>query len=199
MSSDFYGGYNDFPGEHQRCWVHLLRDLHKLKEEHLGDEQVLEWAGEVRKLYDDAHSLLEEHELGPPTADEQTKQPYKRKQRERKYRRLVEGIARVGAQYADAKQYGQHGKKGNGNKQSQHPCHAMPCLVQEAAAPPGGVVPVRVSAWVILGQQPGRTLNPPRGGDAQGIGGYSIPKGQCHPHGACFPVRYLASQGSQPL
>jgi transposase len=133
MSSDFYGGYNDFPGEHQRCWVHLLRDLHKLKEEHPGDEQVLEWAGEVRKLYDDAHSLLEEHELGPPTADEQTKQPYKGLQREREYRRLVEGIARVGAQYADAKQYGQHGggkqgpqgKKGNGNKQSQHPCHTL--------------------------------------------------------------------------
>lgn len=125
MSSDFYGGYNDFPGEHQRCWVHLLRDLHKLKEEHPGDEQVLEWAEEVRKLYDDAHSLLEEHELGPPTADEQTKQPYKRKQREREYRRLVEGIARVVAQYADAKQYRQHGTKGNGNKQSQHPCHAL--------------------------------------------------------------------------
>lgn len=30
ISSDFYGGYNDFPGEHQRCWVHLLRDLHDM-------------------------------------------------------------------------------------------------------------------------------------------------------------------------
>ncbi len=120
LSTDFYAGYNDFPGEHQRCWVHLLRDLHKLKEEHPGDEQVLAWAGKVRKLYDDAHKLLEEHELGPPTADEGTKQPYKRKQREREYRWLVEGAARVGVQYADAKQYGK-----NGNKQSKHPCHAL--------------------------------------------------------------------------
>ena len=27
LVSDFYGGYNHLPGPHQRCWVHLLRDL----------------------------------------------------------------------------------------------------------------------------------------------------------------------------
>lgn len=31
LVTDFYGGYNDTPGgRHQRCWVHLLRDLHAL-------------------------------------------------------------------------------------------------------------------------------------------------------------------------
>src|SRR5215469_8735254 len=30
LGSDFYGGYNDTPGgRHQRCWAHLLRDLHE--------------------------------------------------------------------------------------------------------------------------------------------------------------------------
>jgi hypothetical protein len=120
MSSDFYGGYNDFPGEHQRCWVHLLRDLHKLKVEHPANKEVLAWATGVRKLYDDAHSLLEEQELGPPTTDERAKQPLKREQREREYRRLVEATAKLGAEYADAKQYGK-----NGHKESKHPCHAL--------------------------------------------------------------------------
>ena len=32
--SDFYGGYNAHLGLHQRCWVHLLRDIHELKEKH---------------------------------------------------------------------------------------------------------------------------------------------------------------------
>lgn len=31
LVSDFYGGYNDTPGgQHQRCWVHLLRDVRAL-------------------------------------------------------------------------------------------------------------------------------------------------------------------------
>jgi transposase len=33
LVTDFYGGYNDTPGgQHQRCWVHLLRDVHALAE-----------------------------------------------------------------------------------------------------------------------------------------------------------------------
>jgi len=35
LVTDFYGGYNDTPGgRHQRCWVHLLRDVHALGEAH---------------------------------------------------------------------------------------------------------------------------------------------------------------------
>jgi hypothetical protein len=30
--SDFACGYNRHPCQHQRCWVHLLRDLHDLRE-----------------------------------------------------------------------------------------------------------------------------------------------------------------------
>ncbi len=41
LVTDFYAAYNDLPCEHQRCWVHLLRDLHTLKEEHLEDQEVL--------------------------------------------------------------------------------------------------------------------------------------------------------------
>lgn len=42
--TDFYVGYNHLPGPHQRCWVHLLRDLHKLKEQHGKEVRVRQWA-----------------------------------------------------------------------------------------------------------------------------------------------------------
>ena len=32
LVSDFYGAYNVYQGPHQRCWVHLLRAMHQLKE-----------------------------------------------------------------------------------------------------------------------------------------------------------------------
>jgi len=57
LVTDFYAGYNGFAGEHQRCWAHLLRDLHALKEAHKQDQQVLEWAAQLRKLYDQAQAL----------------------------------------------------------------------------------------------------------------------------------------------
>ena len=31
LVSDFYAAYNLIPGRHQRCWTHLLRDLHELE------------------------------------------------------------------------------------------------------------------------------------------------------------------------
>lgn len=41
--SDFYGDYNALPGCKERCWVHFLRDLHKLREKSEKDvpQQVL--------------------------------------------------------------------------------------------------------------------------------------------------------------
>jgi transposase len=62
LGSDFYGGYNRYAGQHQRCWAHLLRDLHTLKENHAPDAGVVGWAQAVRALYDDAQAALD----GPP-------------------------------------------------------------------------------------------------------------------------------------
>jgi hypothetical protein len=56
LVSDFYVGYNNYAGPQQRCWAHLLRALHELKEEHAEDASVLTWAGEVRRVYDDAQA-----------------------------------------------------------------------------------------------------------------------------------------------
>lgn len=51
LVSDFYGGYNDLACPHQRCWVHLLRDLHELKEQWPHQDAVQSWIAEVDGLY----------------------------------------------------------------------------------------------------------------------------------------------------
>ena len=98
LVSDFYGGYNIYTGRHQRCWVHLLRDLHALKELHAAVPEVVAWAGAVRRIYDVAQRVLRAvPDL--PTA-----------QREQLYMRLWERVHMLGLQHAQAK---------------GHPCQAL--------------------------------------------------------------------------
>jgi transposase len=54
LGSDFYAGYNIYQGFHQRCWVHYLRDIHKLKDKYPNDEEVWRWAKAVKNVYDQA-------------------------------------------------------------------------------------------------------------------------------------------------
>lgn len=49
--SDFYAAYNQLPGGHQRCWAHLLRDLHTLKEEQAKSAAVAAWTEAVAAVY----------------------------------------------------------------------------------------------------------------------------------------------------
>ena len=57
--SDFYGAYNVYQGPHQRCWTHLLRDIHQLKEQHPQDLVLAKWAHAVREVYDHAQACPE--------------------------------------------------------------------------------------------------------------------------------------------
>jgi len=96
LISDFYGGYNDYACPHQRCWVHLLRDLHDLKEKQAKQEEVVTWAKQVKALYEQAVAskvagLAEE-------------------ERQAAYVQLVSDAKQLGAQYAQAK---------------KHPCQAL--------------------------------------------------------------------------
>jgi transposase len=88
LVTDFYAAYNLIPGPHQRCWVHLLGDLHDLKEAQATNPEVLEWATAVRQLYDDAHTWLVEHPA--PTLVE----------RRAEYNDLFTRACRLGEQYA---------------------------------------------------------------------------------------------------
>jgi len=101
LVSDFYAAYNDFAGEHQRCWAHLLRDVHQLKEEHKDNREVLQWAQQLRELYDTGQALVKGP--APPTSQ----------QRETTYTQAVESCAQLARQYANAKEH------------AAHPCHTL--------------------------------------------------------------------------
>lgn len=51
LVSDFYPGYNYHTGLKQRCWVHLLRDLHKLTVAWPQRRTLQRWAKRVNRLY----------------------------------------------------------------------------------------------------------------------------------------------------
>jgi hypothetical protein len=58
LVSDFYAGYNLYSGAHQRCWVHLLRDLHELRERNANDGTVVAWALAVKEQYQRAQEAV---------------------------------------------------------------------------------------------------------------------------------------------
>jgi transposase len=91
LVTDFYGAYNAYPGKHQRCWVHLLRLLHELKERHPHDAAVHAWARAVRRLSDRATAVV--HATDPPMPA----------QRQASYDRLVAVSHRLGLRHAQAK------------------------------------------------------------------------------------------------
>lgn len=65
LHSDFYAAYGGVASKHQYCWVHLLRDLHALKEQHPTAWHVVGWARAVRHLYDIACAVLQETSARP--------------------------------------------------------------------------------------------------------------------------------------
>lgn len=51
LVSDFYAAYHHYPGLKQRCWAHLLRDIHELKVVYPDDAGLTQWAANVQQLY----------------------------------------------------------------------------------------------------------------------------------------------------
>jgi hypothetical protein len=84
--SDFYGAYNAHLGLHQRCWVHLLRDIHELKQKHSDDQRLKEWAEAVKAIYEEAKGYS-----GPKARLGPVEQIAERVRRQREYeRKLIE-------------------------------------------------------------------------------------------------------------
>lgn len=54
LSSNFYTAYNTYLGPHQRCWVHYLRDVKKLKQDYPKDRKLKRWAKNIHSLYEEA-------------------------------------------------------------------------------------------------------------------------------------------------
>jgi cell division protein FtsB len=57
VSCDCYVGYNRLLAEKQRCWAHLLRDLHDLKEQHADQPEVSAWVEAIQARYEEAKAV----------------------------------------------------------------------------------------------------------------------------------------------
>ena len=94
LVSDFYGAYNVHQGLHQRCWTHLLRDIHHLKEQHPQDPDLAAWFLQVREVYDHAQAYP-----GPDPGLPETVQQSQRVKRQRHYQQQLWSICKP---YLDA-------------------------------------------------------------------------------------------------
>ena len=57
LVSDFYAAYHHYDGPKQRCWAHLLRDIHDLVARYLKDAPLARWAAAVHRLYEEAKAF----------------------------------------------------------------------------------------------------------------------------------------------
>ncbi|HLH25230.1 MAG TPA: IS66 family transposase [Chloroflexota bacterium] len=52
LVSDFYAAYDHVPTPQRRCWAHLLRDVHALRQQHPDDVALATWATQLHRLYE---------------------------------------------------------------------------------------------------------------------------------------------------
>ena len=57
LVSDCYAAYHHYDGPKQRCWAHLLRDIHDLVALYPKDTSLAQWAAAVHQLYVEARSF----------------------------------------------------------------------------------------------------------------------------------------------
>jgi transposase len=51
LGCDFYAAYHHYPGLKQRCWAHLLRDIHDLTTLYPQDRGLQRWARRIKALF----------------------------------------------------------------------------------------------------------------------------------------------------
>jgi transposase len=150
LVTDFYGGYNDTPGgQHQRCWVHLLRDLRALGDASSQDEtpqgrDVGRWVAAVRTLW----QQIRRARASP--ADDPA-------QREARYQALLRQVQALGAQFVE---------------QLGHPCRALAwrlwhfqgelltCVRQPAVPPDNNTAERAIRPLVVARKISGGTRSP---------------------------------------
>ena len=71
--SDFYTAYDQLDGRHQRCWAHLLRDIHELTEQHPGDAGLHAWAQGMHAIFTQAVAWVAAAGACPPAERERAR------------------------------------------------------------------------------------------------------------------------------
>jgi len=57
LVTDFYAASDHYDGPHQRCWAHLLREIHALGERHPAAAGLRAWADQVQAIYERARRV----------------------------------------------------------------------------------------------------------------------------------------------
>lgn len=78
MVSDFYTAYDQLDGLHQRCWAHLLREIHELRTQHPADAEFGAWANAVKALYHRAVAWDAEPAARTPTQRDAARRTFER-------------------------------------------------------------------------------------------------------------------------
>ena len=68
LVSDFYAAYHHYDGPKQRCWAHLLRDIHDLRVLYDDDLQLAQWVNAVHDVYAKAKAFTHPSEQQRRTA-----------------------------------------------------------------------------------------------------------------------------------
>ncbi len=66
LVSDFYAAYHHHDGPKQRCWAHLLRDIHDLRALYPDDDRLAQWADAIHQLYRQATAFTHPSEQQRP-------------------------------------------------------------------------------------------------------------------------------------
>ena len=74
LVSDFYAAYHHYDGPKQRCWAHLLRDIHDLRALYPDDDRLAQWADAIHHLYRDATAFTHPSEQQRPEQQRRTAQ-----------------------------------------------------------------------------------------------------------------------------
>lgn len=88
VSSDFYTAYNIHEGFHQRCWVHLTRDIKDLVELLPKNWKLKIWAKQVKKIYEEAKAYIGP-DPGLPVGLQEQERVRKQQYFEKKLREIV--------------------------------------------------------------------------------------------------------------
>lgn len=67
LISDFYSSYNKIECEKQKCWAHLLREVHEIKERYPKNDEIKLYLRRLKRFYRRGVKLQEEYQSGRPS------------------------------------------------------------------------------------------------------------------------------------
>jgi len=63
LITDFYGAYNQIECKHkQKCWTHLLREIHNLKEKYPKNSEIKQYSNRLKRFYTRGVKLTQEYQ-----------------------------------------------------------------------------------------------------------------------------------------